>query len=338
MARATFKKRITSPELIEQINPKNKKLIDRFLRNFDTKRSDGSVKSYQSNFNIFFVWNVLYNENKFFVDIKKSELMDFFDFGVQELKWSPNRYSQVWSSLSSLSNYIEMILDDDYPNFRNNIKKIEKLPKNTVRKKSIFTKEDLDNLLNWLIEKDLHQEACLLSLAMSSGSRISELLRFTTDLIDLNNTAFDDLFLETTEEMKVKGRGKAGKNIHRYIIKDMFTPHYLRWLPIREEIMRNSGLNHTYLFIKNDGTPAKLSTVRSWMTKWDRFLEKDWYPHAARHFWTTYLISIGCEEEFVKELQKWSNSEMVSIYNDLTAKDRKWKGLDKLKKHLQDNN
>ena len=41
--RLTFRKVITSPELIEQINPENQKLVNRFLKNFSTKRSPKSV-------------------------------------------------------------------------------------------------------------------------------------------------------------------------------------------------------------------------------------------------------------------------------------------------------
>ena len=85
--RETYRKVITSPELIEQINPKNKQLLDRFLKNFATKRSPNSVVSYRSNFNIFFCWNLLYNDNEEFVKIKKYEMLDFFDFCCTELKW-----------------------------------------------------------------------------------------------------------------------------------------------------------------------------------------------------------------------------------------------------------
>ena len=57
--RETFRKVITSPELIAQINPKNQQLADRFLKNFATKRSPNSVISYRSNLNIFMCWNIL---------------------------------------------------------------------------------------------------------------------------------------------------------------------------------------------------------------------------------------------------------------------------------------
>lgn len=222
--RKTFRKVITSPELIENINPKNKMLMERFLKNFATKRSPNSVVSYRSNLNIFMCYNILFLDNKPFVDIRKRELMEFFDYCVSDLKWSSNRYSQMHSCLSSFSKFIETYYDDEFPLFRNLLPKIEKPVKETVRKKSIFTKEELDKLMEWLGENDKINEQCLLATMMASGARISELGRFTVSMIDENHTAFNDLFLETTEEMQVKGRGTHGKHIHRYLIKDLFSP------------------------------------------------------------------------------------------------------------------
>lgn len=334
--RETFRKVITSPELIAQINPKNQQLVDRFLKNFATKRSPNSVISYRSNLNIFMCWNILWNDNTFFVELKKYELMDFFDFCVTELKWGSNRYAQMHSCLSSFSTWIENIYDEKYPEFRNLLPKIEKLPKETVRKKSVFKKEELDKLMDWLGEQGKVNEQCLLALIMSSGSRASELLRFTTDMIDENHTAFEGLFLETTEDIRVKGRGVNGKYIPRYLIKDIFLPYYKQWLPVREQIMKETGKDHNFIFIRLDGEPALISTIRSWMEKWDDVLDKHWYPHAGRHFWTTYLLSIGLEKELIQELQKWSSDALVDIYNDATAKDRKWKNLDKLKAALEE--
>lgn len=333
--RPTFRKVITSPELIEQINPENQKLVDRFLKNFATKRSSNSVVNYRSNLNIFFCWNLIWNDNDFFVDLKKYSLMDFFDFCVTELKWGSNRFAQMHSCLSSFSTWIENIYDEKYPNFRNLLPKIEKLPKETVRKKSVFKKEELDNLMNWLGEQGKTNEQCLLALIMSSGSRASELLRFTTDMIDENHTAFDGLFLETTQDIRVKGRGINGKYIPRYLIKDLFLPYYNKWLPEREKIMKENGKTHNFIFIRSDGEPAIISTIRSWMEKWDDALDKHWYPHAGRHFWTTYLLGIGLEKELIQELQNWSSDTLVDIYNDSTAKDRKWKSLDKLRAELE---
>ena len=334
--RETYRKIITSPELIKQINPENVKLMERFLKNFATKRSPKSVVVYRSNLNIFFCWNVEFNENVFFVDFKKYMLLDFFDYCCTELKWSSNRYSQMHSCLSSFSTFIEDIYDEQYPNFRNLLPKIEKLPKEFVRKKSVFSKEDIDGLMDWLGEINKPQEQCLLALMVSSGARASELTRFTTDSIDEENTAFEDLFLETTKEIQIKGRGTNGKQAVRYIIKDSFLPYYKKWLSIRAKIMEENGETHDSIFIKNDGKPAETSTIRSWMEKWDNALNKHLYPHSLRHLFVTNCIRSGLQPDFIQEIIAWSSSDMVQLYNDLTLKERKWEGLDKFKKALDD--
>lgn len=332
--RDTYRKIITSPDIIEQVNKTNLRLRDRYLKNFATKRSPNSVKVYNSNLNIFFSWNFKENDNKLITDIRKSELMDFFDYCVTDLKWGSNRFAQMHSSLSSFCTWIENVYDDIYPDFRNLLPKIEKPIKENVRKKSVFSKEELDKLMDWLGEQDKPHEQCLLALAMASGARVSELTRFKITMIDETHTAFEGLFLETTEEMKVKGRGVNGKSIVRYIIKDLFLPYYNKWFPIRKEIMEKYNKKHNYIFVNKMGDPATVSTLRCWMDKWDTVLDKHLYPHSLRHFWTSYLLKVGLEKELVQELQQWSSDTLVDLYNDNTAKDRKWKGLEKLKDAL----
>ena len=336
--RETFRKVITSDELIEQIHPKNKMLMERFLKNFATKRSPNSVVSYRSNLNIFFCWNILENENKFFVDIKKRELMDFFDYAVTELQWSSNRFAQCHSSLSSFSSWVENFYDEDYPEFRNLLPKIEKPVKENIRKKTVLQKEDIDMLFNYFNENDMAQDACLLSLVISCGARVSELARFTLDLIDEENLVFDGLFLETTEEIQTKGRGVNGKSLRKYILKDMFLPHYHKWLEAREKIMSESNQSHNYIFVTKDGNPANADRLRDWMAAWSDIVNVPCYPHSFRHYHITMLKKLELEDDFIVYITGWSEStghSMVGIYNDMTAADRKWKNLDKLKAALE---
>lgn len=337
--RKTFRKVITNPELIEQINPENKKLTERFLKNFATKRSPNSVVSYRSNLNIFMCWNILENDNCFFIDIKKRELLDFFDYCVTELKWSPNRYAQMHSCLSSFSAWIENFYDEDYPSFRNLLPKIEKPVKENVREKTVLQKEDIDKLMKYFEDNDMAQDACLLSLAISCGARVSELARFTIDLIDEENTVFDGLFLETTKEIQTKGRGVNGKALRKYILKDMFLPNYHKWLEIRKEIMDETDQEHDYIFVTKDGKPANSDRLRDWMSNWSEIVGQPCYPHNFRHYHISFLKKLEIEDDFIVYLTGWSEStghSMVTIYNDLTAKDRKWKNLDRLKAALEE--
>lgn len=334
--RETFRKVITSPELTEQINPKNVKLMERFLKNFATKRSPASVVSYRSNLTIFFTYNLLENDNKFFIDIKKIELADFFDYAVTELHWSPNRFAQMHSCLSSFSTWIENYFDEDYPQFRNLLPKIEKPVRENVRKKTVLQKEDIDKLFNYFKENDMPQDACLLALAISCGARVSELARFTTNLIDENNTVFDGLFLETTSEIKTKGRGN-GKMLRKYILKDLFLPYYKRWLKVRKEIMESNNQDHNSIFVTKDGNPANADRLRDWMGHWSDVVGQPCYPHNFRHYNISLLKRCEIDDDLIVYLTGWAESTghgMIAIYDDTGISEKKWKNLDKLRDAL----
>lgn len=331
MARKTYRKIIVTNKLIEQINPENKRLSDLFLKEKATRTSPITIKNYKSCSNIFFVWNLLYNENKNFTDIKKLEFSDFFSFATHELKYGSARSNGLRSFLSSLSIFIEKFLDDQYPNFRNIVlKTIESVPKEFRREKTILSNEQVESLLKHLSETD-SQRACWFALAAFSGSRFSELLRFTTDILDPNYTAFGDLFMETKKQIKTKGRGIGGKLLFKYILKDRFLPYYEKWITDREAIMQEKNQDHTSLFIREDGSPATDGTIRSWVTSMETFLGVNVYPHCFRHFLVTEFSRKNIPAILIKDLVGWSGLEMVNLYNDLTSKDKEWTELDNLK-------
>jgi hypothetical protein len=59
MARETFRKVITSDETWELVNVKNKKLIERFLKEKTTRCSTTTIRNYTSDLHIFFTWNYI---------------------------------------------------------------------------------------------------------------------------------------------------------------------------------------------------------------------------------------------------------------------------------------
>lgn len=331
MPRKTYRRVIVTAELLSQVNPDNKKLVERFLKEKSNNSSQVTVKNYMSDANIFFVYNLLYNNNKIFTDIKKLEFIDFFSFCLNELRWSSSRANRMRSFLSSLSQYIERVLDEEYPAFRNLVlKAVQSIPKEIRREKTILTDEQIQELLNYLSEKD-SQQALWLALATYSGSRFSEILRFTTELINPDNSVFEGLFLETTKEIKTKGRGRSGKMIYKYILRDKFLPYYYKWIEEREKILKEKNKEHNMLFIKSDGSPATEGTIRSWISTMERHLNVPFYAHSLRHFLCTELTRKKIPQQFIQFLFGWSSAEMYNIYNDLTAKDMSWSGLENLK-------
>jgi site-specific recombinase XerD len=301
------------------------------LKEKNTRSSETTIRAYDSDLNIFFCWNVEQNSNKSFVEIKKLEFADFFSYVIEEMKWGSARFGRMRACLSSLSIFIEKFYDSEFPQFRNVILKvIENMPKVAVREKTVLSEEQVDELIEHLKEKDL-QQAVWLSLAVSSGSRFSEIMRITVDIIDENSTAFDGLFLETTKFIRTKGRGRNGKPLKKYILKSMFWPIYKEWLEKREIILNEKNQIHNSIFIKKDGSPADAGTVRGWIRGMEEFLGVPYYPHSNRHYFCTMLSKLGIPPQLIQEIIGWDGLEMVSRYDDTEVKDKKWKELDVLR-------
>ena len=164
IARSTVYNQITSSEKLEQVNPENKELGEDWLEYLESiDRSPQSIVAYRSDLNIFWVWNLQYNKNKFFADLTKREVAKFQNHALNTWGWSPNRIRRVKSCLSSLSNYIENVLDDEeeFENYRGIIRKIENPAKEVVREKTILSDEQVDFLLRELVNrKEFRKSLC----------------------------------------------------------------------------------------------------------------------------------------------------------------------------------
>lgn len=94
---------------------------------------------YKSDLLIFFSWNVLENDNKFYPTIKKVEISSFFDYLINEMKINGKRFSHFKSVLSGLSDCVIKFYDEEYPTFRNFISAVvENVPKPDIRKKTVL--------------------------------------------------------------------------------------------------------------------------------------------------------------------------------------------------------
>ena len=124
MPRKTKMNSITTPELIKQIHPTNAELISDFMDYLKSlKRSQTTINVYRNDLEIAFVWGLKNNENKPFTEWKKRDIVRFQSYLVNENCNSPARVRRIKATLSSLSNYIETVLDDTYRGFRNIISK-----------------------------------------------------------------------------------------------------------------------------------------------------------------------------------------------------------------------
>lgn len=315
MARKTQQNQITSPELLAQINEENKTLRDDFLIYIkSTGRSETTLSEYRSNLNIFFCWNVVNNKNKVFTEVKKRDFVKYQTYLIDENKNSPARVRGLKAVLSSLSNYIENVLDEEYKDFRSQIKKVESPVIQKVREKTVFSNEDLERLLDHLVEKGKYQQACAVALAMCSGVRKSEITRFKVSYFKPENIIYDSLY-KTPEKIKTKGRGN-GKFINKYTLVNPFQKYLDLWLEERNRLEIDSD----WLFVvqKEDGcSQLTVAALNAWTKSFTTFLKLDFYWHSLRHYFTTHLARQGLPDGLIQSIVGWDSADMVGIYKDI---------------------
>jgi len=318
MGRTTVYNEITSSEKIARINPKNIELINDFLDYLvSVDRSPNTIAGYKNDLYIFFCWNIDNNDNKYFVDLTKREVAKFQKYAMTEWKWSSNRLARVKSCLSSLSNYIENILDDEIKNYRSIIYKIESPVKQTVREKTIITDQEVDNVLKQLVEDKKYSIACAFALAAFSGARKSELLRFKTAFFDDENIMSDAALYRTPETIQTKGRGVQGKPSIKYTLLD-FKKYLDLWIKEKNE---KHFKESEYIFSNADGKVYTIGTLDSYAQTITRYLGKPFYFHALRHQLCTRLFKLGVPSDVIQAYFNWSSADMLSVYNDSEASD-----------------
>ena len=140
--RTTVYNNITSPERLALVNPENIQLGKDFLEYLASiDRSKTTISAYASDLDIFWVWCLQYNNNKFFVNLTKRDIVKFQNLCLNQYGWSSARIRRVKSVLSSLSTYVENMLDDEFEDYRPIIRKVENPPMNAVREKTVLTEE-----------------------------------------------------------------------------------------------------------------------------------------------------------------------------------------------------
>lgn len=321
MSRKTKMNSLTSADLLAKVNPENLRLINDYtdyLRSI--QHSESTINVYTNDLQIAFVWALNHNNNKFFVNWSKRDIVAFQNWLVNENGNSPARVRRIKATLSSLSNYIESVMDDEYPEFRNIINKIKNPVNQPVREKTILSDEQIDELLKHLVEHEQFDKACLVALAVCSGRRKAELLRFKVEYFDDANLICDGALYKTSEKIKTKGRGINGKQIYCYTLAKRFKPYFDLWMDYRKK----NGIESVWLFPtkENPDEHIKISTLNSWASSFSKILGVDFYMHSLRHSRTTGLIRAGLPETVVQQLAQWSNLDMVAVYNDCDAEEQ----------------
>lgn len=322
--RSTVYNKITDKDKLKRVNKKNIELEKDFIDYMESvDRSPGTIKQYRANLHVFWCWNLEFNDNKFFVDLTKREIAKFQSYALTQWMWSPKRIRTVKATISSLSNYIESMLDDEFKGYRPIVRKIESPSDAVVRVKTVFTEKELDALLATLVAKKKFMKACMLSLAMNSGRRKMELLQFKVSYFRPENLICDGALYKTPEKVRTKGRGKLGKQLDLYTLAKPFQPYLDFWLKQREEL----GITSDWLFpLYKDGEwldeQMGVHTMDAWCESFTNILGKPFYWHSLRHYFTTKLKSSGIPDSVVQDVIGWDSADMVKVYDDTPSEEQ----------------
>lgn len=325
MPRKTRMNNLTSPELLAQVNPENTRLVSDYLDYLkSTQRSASTIFVYKNDLDIAMCYALERLNNKFFVDWTKRDIVSFQNYLINENGNSPARVRRIKATLSSLSNFIEAILDDEYPDFRNIIHKVENPVAQATREKTVFTDDQLDGLLDTLVGRGKYEKACMLALAMCSGRRKAELVRFKVSYFDDTNIIYGSLY-KTPEMVKTKGRGN-GKYLYCYTLLHKFKPYLDLWLNERRE----KGIESEWLFPDktNPDKHIEVSTLNSWANSFTRIMHIDFYWHALRHWFTTHLVRMGLPDGVIQDIIGWTSADMLRLYTDIPVDEQIGKYFD----------
>lgn len=316
MPRKTKQNDITSPELLARVNPANTALLNDFLDYMrSVQRSETTIAGYENDIQIAWVWCLQHNDNKFFVEWTKRNIIAYQNWMLNENENSPARIRRLKAALSSLSNYIEAVLDDEFPNFRNIINKVESPANRPTREKTVWDDESLGHLLCQLTEKGEYEKACMLALAVYSGRRKAELCRFRVSDFDEENLVCDGALYKSAP-IKTKGRG-GGKYINCYTLAKKFKPYLDAWMSERGRL----GIQSEWLFPDHSEPAEQISvgTLNSWANTFSRLSGRDFYFHSLRHAFTTSLVRSGIPDSVITQIVGWESADMCKVYTDIDA-------------------
>ena len=153
-------------------------------------------------------------------------------------------------------------------------------------------------------------------MAVASGARKSELLRFKVDYFKDENIVYGCLY-KTPEKIKTKGRSSKGKMLNKYTFVNMFKPYFDLWMKWRKE----NNVESDWLFvIKRDKEwgQANVANANAWCDIISKYLGRTFYSHSARHRYVTMMKESKLPDSVVIELMGWKkgSGDMLALYND----------------------
>ena len=258
--------KLLTPEAVAKINPLNLKLLYQYEEYMlATGRSQNTVKAYVIDLKITFVWSSKRNDNKSFVDWKVKDLSDLQEWLIGKNGNDRKRVLRIRIALRSLAKYVETILDEEYPGFRNLLDAVPPPVKLKQIEDEPLTKERVETLLRYLTEGRKYDRACAVALIFYSGRKQSDIPFFKIgDFCDDNLVCNNEVYKIVLSKTLPHSRKVVPVNC--IVLARQFTPYLKRWIKEREK----KHIKSEYLF---PGRNTDVGITCADLTSWQGYCE-----------------------------------------------------------------
>lgn len=213
MARGRVYNNFYTPELWDQVNKENKRILEDFIAEYkQRKKSKGTIYAYQQDLRIIFIYILKKHDNKSVLSMSKKDFRGMSLYFTEECGLSPARTNRLKSAINSLLTFCEE--DDDYDYEVNAAKKVKGIPNERVKDSVddfFFTFDEFIKVRNILVEQGKLQLAVLWSIGFDSAGRRNELLQIekygltesnkTNVVIGKRGKKFNLVYLDDTKEL-----------------------------------------------------------------------------------------------------------------------------------------
>ena len=149
-------------------------------------------------------------------------------------------------------------------------------------------------------------ESVMLELLYGAGLRVSELINLEVNDIDLSS-----------RYVRCMGKGSKERIIP---IGEKAKKAILKYLKIRELLIKRYKLNTKQLLIKDNGHLMTRQDVYVFIKKQGELLKKHISPHTLRHSFATHMLENGADLRVVQELLGHSDVSTTQLYTHVSKK------------------